>query len=163
MWVWGVSVWAWRDRDAVHVKVDVQDCVLGEDADDVLDYVLSEDVRVAGVMCSEPTCEYYRSIERWIEIKMVIRIWEWEFREAQNCFLETIWVRGFHSGTKKAVMPKKKVFVVRNLKGCLPNLPLRTGKAKKKIQVFLPRQFCASLKRMFAWNEMSNTACICWY
>jgi len=40
-------------------------------------------------------------------------------------------------------MPKKKVFVARNLKDCIPNLPLRTGKAKKK--VFSPRQFCGSL------------------
>jgi hypothetical protein len=35
------------------------------------------------------------------------------------------------------VMPKKKVFAARNLKDCLPNLPLKTGKAKKKIKVFL--------------------------
>ena len=53
--------------------------------------------------------------------------------------------RDFHSGTKKPVMPKKKVFVARNLKDCLPNLPLRPGKAKKKIKFFLSRQFCASL------------------
>ena len=43
-------------------------------------------------------------------------------------------------------MPKKKVFAARNLKDCLPSLPLETGKAKKKITVFLSRQFCASLK-----------------
>jgi hypothetical protein len=43
----------------------------------------------------------------------------------------------FYSGTKKAVMPKKKVFVARNLKDCLPSLPLKTRKAKKKIKVFL--------------------------
>jgi hypothetical protein len=43
---------------------------------------------------------------------------------------------GFHSGTKMPVMSKKKVFVARNLKDCLPNLPLGTGKAKKKIKVF---------------------------
>ena len=42
-------------------------------------------------------------------------------------------------------MPKKKVFAARNLKDCLPNLPLETGKSKKKIKVFLSRQFCASL------------------
>jgi hypothetical protein len=46
---------------------------------------------------------------------------------------------------KETVMPKKKVFAARNLKDCLPNLPLETGKAKKKIKVFLSRQFCASL------------------
>jgi hypothetical protein len=33
-------------------------------------------------------------------------------------------------------MPKKKVFAARNLQDCLPNLPLKTGKAKKKIKVF---------------------------
>jgi hypothetical protein len=33
-------------------------------------------------------------------------------------------------------MPKKKVFAGRNLKDCLPNLPLKKGKAKKKIKVF---------------------------
>jgi hypothetical protein len=42
-------------------------------------------------------------------------------------------------------MQKKKVFAARNLKDCLPNLPLETGKAKKKIKVFLSRQFYASL------------------
>jgi hypothetical protein len=47
---------------------------------------------------------------------------------------------------KKTVMPKKKVFAARTLQDCLPNLPLETGKAKKKIQVFLSRQFYASLK-----------------
>jgi hypothetical protein len=31
---------------------------------------------------------------------------------------------------------KKKVVAARNLKDCLPNLPLETGKAKKKIKVF---------------------------
>jgi hypothetical protein len=42
-------------------------------------------------------------------------------------------------------MPKKKVFAARTLEDCLPNLPLETGKAKKKIKSFLSRQFCASL------------------
>jgi hypothetical protein len=42
-------------------------------------------------------------------------------------------------------MPKKKVFAARNLKDCLPNLQLKKGKAKKKIKVFLSRQFCDSL------------------
>jgi hypothetical protein len=42
-------------------------------------------------------------------------------------------------------MAKKKVFAARNLKDCLPNLPLKTGEAKKKIKVFLSRQFCVSL------------------
>ena len=56
-----------------------------------------------------------------------------------------IWLWDFHSGTKKTVMSKKKVFVERNLKDCLPNLPLERGKEKKKIKVFLSRQFCDSL------------------
>ena len=43
-------------------------------------------------------------------------------------------------------MPKKKVFPARNLKDCLPSLPLDTGKAKKKFTVFLSRQFCTALK-----------------
>ena len=51
----------------------------------------------------------------------------------------------FDDGGTKPVMPKKKKFVARNLKDFLPNLPLRTGKAKKKIKVFLSRQFCVSL------------------
>jgi hypothetical protein len=42
-------------------------------------------------------------------------------------------------------MPKTKVFAARNLEDGLPNLPLKTGEAKKKIKVFLSRQFCASL------------------
>ena len=32
---------------------------------------------------------------------------------------------------KKIVMPKKKLFVPRNLKDCLPNLPLKRGKQKR--------------------------------
>ena len=47
---------------------------------------------------------------------------------------------------KKTVIPKKKYIVPRNLKDSLPNLPLRKGKSKKKIPVFLSRQFCDSLK-----------------
>ena len=38
---------------------------------------------------------------------------------------------------KKTAMPKKKVFAARTLQDCLPNLPLETGKAKKKIKDFL--------------------------
>jgi hypothetical protein len=43
--------------------------------------------------------------------------------------------------SKKPVMPKKKLFVARNLKDLIPNLSLRTGKAKKENQVFLSPQF----------------------
>ena len=46
---------------------------------------------------------------------------------------------------QKTVMPKKEVIAARNLQDCLPSLPLKTRKAKKKIKVFLSRQFCASL------------------
>ena len=38
---------------------------------------------------------------------------------------------------KKTVMPKKKYIVPRNLKNCLPNLPLETGRAKKKIRFLI--------------------------
>jgi hypothetical protein len=44
-------------------------------------------------------------------------------------------------------MPKMKVFAAQNLKNCLPNLPLETGRGKKKIKVFFSRQFCASLNQ----------------
>jgi hypothetical protein len=37
---------------------------------------------------------------------------------------------------KETVMPKKKVIAARNLKDCLPSLPLKTGKAKKEKQSF---------------------------
>ena len=50
-------------------------------------------------------------------------------------------------------MPKKKVFAARNLKDCLPNLPLKTGKAKQKIKVVLSRQFYASLTILKTENE----------
>jgi hypothetical protein len=33
-------------------------------------------------------------------------------------------------------MPKKKVIAARDLKDCLPNLPLKGGKAKKKTNFF---------------------------
>jgi len=42
-------------------------------------------------------------------------------------------------------MPKKKLFAERNLKDCLPSLPLKSRKAKKKIKNFLTRQLYASL------------------
>jgi hypothetical protein len=45
---------------------------------------------------------------------------------------------------QKGSNAKKKVFTPRNLKDCLPNLPLETGKAKKN-HSFLSRQFCDSL------------------
>jgi hypothetical protein len=43
---------------------------------------------------------------------------------------------GFLFRYKKAVMPKKKVFAARNHKDCLPSLPLKRRKAKKKILFF---------------------------
>jgi hypothetical protein len=43
-------------------------------------------------------------------------------------------------------MSKKKVVDARDLEDCLPNLPFKRGKAKKKIKVFLSRQSCASLR-----------------
>jgi hypothetical protein len=53
---------------------------------------------------------------------------------------------GFLFWYKKTVMPKKRNILVQGtLKDCLPNLPLKTRKAKKKIKDFLSRQFCASL------------------
>jgi hypothetical protein len=42
-------------------------------------------------------------------------------------------------------MPKKQVSAERILKDCLPSLPLKSRKAKKKIKVLLSRQFYASL------------------
>jgi hypothetical protein len=62
----------------------------------------------------------------------------------------------FCSGKKK-VMSKKKVFAARNLKDCIPNLPLKRGKAEKKIKVFLSRQFCASLKYANILKGMYST------
>jgi hypothetical protein len=56
------------------------------------------------------------------------------------------------------VMPKKKVFAARNLKDCLPNLPLKTGKAKKKIKSFLSEQFHASLKTDYKIDNRSRKA-----
>jgi hypothetical protein len=44
--------------------------------------------------------------------------------------------RDFCSWYKKTVMSKKKVFDARNLKNCLPNLPLETGRVKKNIKLF---------------------------
>jgi hypothetical protein len=43
-------------------------------------------------------------------------LWRTSFREAENCILVPIWGRGFHPGTKRPVMPKKKYIVARNLK-----------------------------------------------
>ena len=74
----------------------------------------------------------------------------WErssFRETRNCVQWTIWITGFWFWYKMIVMTKKKVIAARNLKDCLPSLPLKTRKAKKKIKVSLSRQLYASLKR----------------
>jgi hypothetical protein len=54
---------------------------------------------------------------------------------------EPFGARDFRSGTKKKVVPKKKDFATRNLKDCLPSLPLKTRKQKKKIKVFYPDNF----------------------
>jgi hypothetical protein len=46
----------------------------------------------------------------------------------------------FCSGTKsdkKTVIPQKKVSTARNLKDCLPSLPLKNKEVKKKNKVFL--------------------------
>jgi hypothetical protein len=70
-----------------------------------------------------------------------------QVREVQNYLPFSIWNRGLLFWYKKPVIPKKKVFDTRTLKDYLPNLPLERGKAKKKIKVFLSRQFCASLNK----------------
>jgi hypothetical protein len=45
-------------------------------------------------------------------------------------------------------MPKKKVFAGRNLKGCLPSLPLKTGKQKEENQIFfISSILCFPVKR----------------
>jgi hypothetical protein len=46
------------------------------------------------------------------------------FMETKNCLHQTIWSAEFLFWYKKTVIPKKKVFTARNLKDCLPNLPL---------------------------------------
>ncbi len=78
----------------------------------------------------------YRDGINWFLFK-----WISHFREAQNCLEWLKWATGFLFWYKKIVMPKKKVFPARNLK----NLPLKRREPKKKIKVFLSRQFCASL------------------
>jgi hypothetical protein len=64
------------------------------------------------------------------------------FREAQKSFPVDHDRQEFGSG-KKDSNAKKESFAARNLKDCSPNLPLKTGKAKKKIKVFVSRQFYA--------------------
>jgi len=53
----------------------------------------------------------------------------------------------FHSWYKKASNAKKESYCSTEPVRLLPNLPLRPGKQKKKIQVFLSRQFCALLPK----------------
>ena len=84
--------------------------------------------------CAELWLEHSREIcpIKWIEL----------FREARNCFLSIIWSTGFLFWYKKTVIPKKKVINARNLKDCLPNLLLKTRKAKKrKSKFFHPDNF----------------------
>jgi hypothetical protein len=47
-------------------------------------------------------------------------------------------------GTKKVVMPKKKVYAARNVKDCT-KFTTRIKDKTKHSSVFLPRHFCASL------------------
>jgi hypothetical protein len=62
------------------------------------------------------------------------------------------WIRSKRKKYKKTVMPKKKVCAARNLKDCLPNLPLKTGKAKRKSK-FCIATSCASLKQILSVGE----------
>jgi hypothetical protein len=55
-------------------------------------------------------------------------------------------ILGFSFWYKKASNAKKESICCMEPQRLLPNLPLRPGKAKKKIKVFLSRQFCVSLK-----------------
>jgi hypothetical protein len=55
---------------------------------------------------------------------------------------------GFLFWYKKTAIPKMKVFAARNLKDFLPNLPVKSGKARKKFKVFLSRQFYAFLSQV---------------
>ncbi len=55
---------------------------------------------------------------------------------SQNCLKWTVWSIGILFWYKKKTIPKKKYIVTRDLKDCLPNLPFRRGKTKKKIKVF---------------------------
>ncbi len=48
---------------------------------------------------------------------------------------------GFSFWYKKSVMPKKKYITARNLKDCLPSLPLKTRKKKKGNRSFLSDNF----------------------
>ncbi len=58
-----------------------------------------------------------------------------DFREALNC-IQSIWSWDFHSGTKKPVMPKKKVFVAWNLKDCYQIYHSDQEKQKRKLKFF---------------------------
>ena len=64
-------------------------------------------------------------------------------------------VVGFSFWYKKEVISKKKVFVARNLKDFLPNLPLKTGNAKKKIKVVLSSHFL----RYYKYSLISTINC----
>jgi hypothetical protein len=48
----------------------------------------------------------------------------------------------FHSGTKKTVMPKKKVFAVRNLKDCTKFTPQNKKEKKRKSKFFISSILC---------------------
>jgi hypothetical protein len=56
-------------------------------------------------------------------------------------------------------MPKKKVIAARNLKKIGPSLPLKTIKSKKENQVFLSRQFCASLSNLLKIIPVCREVC----
>ena len=70
-------------------------------------------------------------------------------REAQNGFLSIKWSTGISYWYKRKVMkviaPKKKVIAPRNLKRLFTKFTTKNWKAKKKIQVSLSGQCCASL------------------
>jgi len=62
---------------------------------------------------------------------------------------------------KKIVMPKKKLFVPRNLKDCLPNLPLKRGKQKRNamrsLSFFYRDNFVLAWKMGFQFNLLFTT------
>ena len=56
---------------------------------------------------------------------------------------------------------EKEIYCVRNLKDCLPSLPLKRRKSKKKIKVFLLEHFCVSLEALIPLFMSHDPPCVC--
>jgi hypothetical protein len=76
-------------------------------------------------------------------------------KQIPSCQSETDW-----PGLIDESLGKHRLFIKKTILDCLSSLPLKTRKSKKKIEVFLSWQICASLKPGWVgWHPVMTLVC----